>query len=1404
MNRFVTYGLCAVFLILPFALTSCADDRDNDLYSYQGICNASYKEAKYNGLDLRFEESEIISKARAKNKPLWDRFFGEAAHGRPKEAIAVSNRLYNQSLSLGLKDEAARAKALYCLLSGFSYEDGITGSIVRLKKEIPLMDVSVQPLMYLLLGKWYLKYFNSNRWDIVDRPATADFNNEDFRVWDAKKFFDEIDYCYEQAFKAEEFLQKTPLSRFQGLLEMGDAPVNLRPTLFDFAVYDALDFYKAKDNIYFKPYDGLKIDALSDAFADAQHFSSCKLHGDRTSRKYKALKLYQKLLSFHKDDSKPDAFIDGNISRLNYVYNNSVCADERQKREIYIAHMESIVKEYPSSETSAMACYYCADAYLKKGDAAKALELIDKAKKVFPDSKGAVLCLNLERTIKGKELKIICDEMAIPGEEHKIIIYSRNVNSLTLTVYKRERADFLRDFRDCDIMANLQKLPALKKITFPLDAKSDYKASKHELSLPPFEPGFYTVVASCDGHLLSEHKMSSRFFINSSRFALVKRNTLAEREKTFVVEAYSGKPVIGAKVELYNYDTGKSYNRDVIEEKFIHSLKTDKNGLFDLRLPGEQHLLHSADFISVSDGRGSETFERENRYDYSCNEFEFNHSSIVFFTDQSVYYSGQKIFFKAIALFYNCTTKKYSVLPAQELKIILSDLNGEKIDSLELITNEFGSVYGSLKIPEKCFFGKMKLFCSNYNTSHDVFLRVEEYRRPKFFVELEPPKSQLRPGDKVTIYGHAKSYSGGSVSGAKVVCGVNRSVTLSDQNSQAAEQIIDAGIVVTDENGRFSLSFTAEPDLSVDKSLQPVFNYEISADVTDAFAETRSGKLTLRLGYCELQPVLSCDEWQTVKDTVKIEISTFTIDGQPVETFGKVRLVSLKQPSKPMGNTALEEEPALDDYSIKPELNSWPVLSVIEDKEVKTSAAGFAEVFFSLRPGAYRAEFSCYDKYGKKSLTSIPFIVVDEDSKQSCACLPSYFIPNKTLLSVGETLKGVWGTGYKQGMAYVQIFKDEKILKSYWTAAGQTQVLITVPITEELCGGFTVSVFTVKENRFYSHTRTIDVPPRKDRELKVTVESLRSKLWPGKDSSFTIKVCDANGKPVDCELLVSLYDISLDSFWRHQWNSFYSFVPGSYSYVSYDSGNRSNKTSIKSSFFDSLSLPWNRYPSWPFSLGLEADSFYGSIVFYTYELWGRKTNAGPDFSERDSKEIAEREERRELVLPAKKKTSEPSYFYPNLRTGKDGAVTLDFKIPDSLKNCRLMAFAHTPELEIGYCETEIFTQKKLMVKTIAPPFLQEGDEFCFAIKADNLTTKDVKAEMSIDFFDPFTLKKLNVELKHNPAAKVVAISAGQSRSVFWQVTVPKGLRWIAYRASGKSDDWTDSEESRIPVVSGGK
>ena len=61
--------------------------------------------------------------------------------------------------------------------------------------------------------------------------------------------------------------------------------------------------------------------------------------------------------------------------------------------------------------------------------------------------------------------------------------------------------------------------------------------------------------------------------------------------------------------------------------------------------------------------------------------------------------------------------------------------------------------------------------------------------------------------------------------------------------------------------GEFKITFKAIPDSGADKSSLPIFNYEITADVTDINGETRSATMVVNVGYHALVADISVDDF---------------------------------------------------------------------------------------------------------------------------------------------------------------------------------------------------------------------------------------------------------------------------------------------------------------------------------------------------------------------------------------------------------------------------------------------------------------------------------------------------------------------------------------------------------------
>src|SRR5262249_43754672 len=145
------------------------------------------------------------------------------------------------------------------------------------------------------------------------------------------------------------------------------------------------------------------------------------------------------------------------------------------------------------------------------------------------------------------------------------------------------------------------------------------------------------------------------------------------------------------------------------------------------------------------------------------------------------------------------------------------------------------------------------------------------------------------------------------------------------------------------------------------------------------------------------------------------------------------------------------------------------------------------------------------------------------------------FMIRSGTMQPGEEFTAVWGSGYQQAQALVEIESRGKLLQRFWTKPAQTQVLIRQKVTEAMRGGFQVRVTMVHENRAYLESHRVEVP-WSNKELKVRWERFTSKLEPGQKVTWTAIVTGPDAKKAAAEMVATLYDESLDAYRPHSWH----------------------------------------------------------------------------------------------------------------------------------------------------------------------------------------------------------------------------------------------------------------------------
>lgn len=1010
----------------------------------------------------------------------------------------------------------------------------------RLKAEFDKADTYTRPLLQATLAQWYWHYYDRNRWRFMNRTATEKLSEEDFTTWDLPKLFGQIDSLYQDVLKQKQVLVKIQARQFLGFLEAGLMPVELRPTLYDFIAHEALDFYTNAEQAAAKPEDAFEIDAGSDAFAPAEQFLQYKpLITDTTAPKYKALILYQSLMAFHLERKDTESFADIDIERLNYVKNASF-GEERNK--IFIRRMTDVIEKYEALPISSLAAYYLAKAWAEEDNLVKAYNLAQDGYERYPKSIGGKCCMGYTIELMRKAITLTC-ENSVPPERSQIQISYKNFTKVYFRIYNEDWNDVMtKDYydgwrnRDSIINVFLSKEPFAEWST-DLPPTVDLKEKKMMLDVPKLKPGYYRIFASWQPDFRNSTMVQFTSFWVCS-FTLISRS--GGFVDGLVLDAVSGDPIAGAIVTKI---PRQDYYRRILGDKTA----TDANGYFRFDYKNnEQYLLYVK--------KGDEELLTSNDI-YAWRQYqEEPDQRIVFFTDRSLYRPGQTIYFKGICVYVDKGRSKYEVLPSRDITVYFRDVNGKRIESETFTTNDFGSISGQFIAPTDRLTGSMSLQAAGYRGM--ASLRVEEYKRPKFSVELETPRQAVKLYREIEITGKALAYTGAPVDNASVQFSVRREASYPywwywfhfNSERQSENQQIAHGKIKTDGDGNFKITFFSKPDPKISTDDNPTFTYRIHADVVSPDGETRSADTYVRIGYSAL--ALNIESGEYVENNVRFPliVGAQTLDGNALTAKAEIRIYRLKQPAQPIRarlsaqwrNDAFEDAYGGfgDNWMV------WPNDDVVYETSISTERSNPDTIFSELPAGLYKVEAIAKDKYGKEVKAFLPLMVLpDGRSKKFNIKLPSVAKAKNAAVQVGKDLQVFWGTGYESGRCFIEIERDNTVLREFWTENDHTQHSFVFPVTADLRGGFLVRVTQVRENRAYFHTIPIEVP-WDNKNLDVTIETFRDRMTPGEQETMTLKVKGKKNPIEAAEMVATLYDCSLDQFYPHQWQGFDFFKRG--------------------------------------------------------------------------------------------------------------------------------------------------------------------------------------------------------------------------------------------------------------------
>lgn len=876
----------------------------------------------------------------------------------------------------------------------------------------------------------------------------------------------------------------------------------------------------------------------------------------------------------------------------------------------------------------------------------------------------------------------------------------------------------------------------------------------------------------------------------------------------------------------------------------------------------------------------------------------------------------------------------------------------------------------------------------------EVGFKVEEYKRPTFEVVFDEIKKAHNPGDSVHVTGTANSFMGAKIAQTAVSYEIYRSSYYKTWWRSSNSDLIQIAhdTTTTDAEGNFTIPFIASIDKSVKNTENLIYEYNITATITDVNGETREASTNFKMGKQNLVATLNMPQIAEQGDSIAVKVEARNLNDNPVKSKGTLHIYKLQAPDRILQNR-LWAAPEIQQIPKGQFVQLFPH-EPYKDEEKKENWKKGNLVYTSLfeidgsfntnvlpddwKSGVYRAEVELQSE-GITATTNQQFTITDINDND----LPdnerfSYRIVNTDFWKDGF-VKVNLQSAYKALNLNISVFAgDERIFFEQITIDGKQA--IKIPVENLNSDKLQIQIFGVKNGESITENEVISFK-NEEKTLAFETKSFRNKLEPGLKEQWSFSLKNEKNEIPDAEILASMYDVSLDQFTPHSWNSNPKFY-GNVDFPDFNSYTLGDVENLRSTFYGYNQLPgfftaFDKLDLFGFTFGqvnsyqyrsylndkkqkrlntknlagntrgkvtdeygeplpgvqilikntkkgtetnfdgeFGLDTKEGDYLVFSYlgyqqleiavkkdqnlfvmmqgsqEALDEVVTMGYGVSEMKAQPSAAMEEQEigQLLLgqvagvqiaeggdqilirgantikdentpiyiidgeiykgdiplqlspeeissinvlenteaialygsqaangaiiittkkglqlvtqvQARKNLDETAFFFPDLKTDKNGVLSFTFTSPEALTRWKFNMLAHDKNYVTGSYTAQVVTQKELSIVPNAPRFLREGDTITFQAKVANLTDAPMTGVAVLQLFDTTTMQPIDSLLHLGNTGQNFAIKPKNSDVVSWQLAIPENVPAVTYRVLAKAADFSDGEENILPVLS---
>lgn len=1387
----------------------------------------------------------------------WDQVRGLAGEGKAEQALQIAEGLLARARAQ--EDDAELARSLIHLAQLRTGLNGYEAAVRLLAEQEWPRDSLYRSAVALYYAHSLVTYTRTYSWEISRREQTEAKGPGDLRSWTKEELLGQARQTYLQLWDLRETLGALPVETLGEYLEPNSYPRDVRGTLRDAVAYLFVELLL--DTAFWTPEqanDLFRV-GLAGLLAGAAPQSTAPAIRDPTAHPLVQISaILDDLEAWHAGRGERAAVLETRLERLRRL--RAVFRDRADQTAIGAALQQQLpqFRDLPwwAVGQDLLALWVGEDDF--PGSQVRARSLALEGWQTYPDSLGGRRCEHRVKSIEAPEFKL--ESMAQDGAgKRSIKISHRNLERLYFRAFAVDLER--RIATDTDYYAVLFNASAMQKVlatekpaaewTVELPATPDFLEHATYVTPPMKGPGQFMVAASARSDFaLVDNKIQAVNLVLSD-LVLVTRQESGNTLEVQVLSGASGRGIAGAGVGLYRYDYHKGHRQ-------VASATSDGDGFVRLTGPEGENL-----FLFAKKGDELALDEKSIWFHGTGSPSDGDQSLV--YTDRSLYRPGQKLFWKLVSYRSSDQGKRFQVQPGATLTLDLLDPNDEKVASVQATSNAFGSAAGELTIPSGRLLGAWRLSAT---PSGSARIRVEEYKRPTFEVGFPDPASPLRLNRPAEIRGEAKYYFGlplvyGIVKWRVVRDPVYPRHWHGFDWPHGDRQTVAIGTGTLDEKGQFLVNFTPEVDERDPPQRDISYQYQVTADVTDEGGETQSATRSVRLGLVSVEAEVDTEVGFFLEQTENsLTVIRADLDGAPKPGQGSWTLFALKQPevmrlpadqplpTPPQGADGYQTEgdrlrPRWD-TSVDPDelLRNWDDGAELGRGTIVHDTKGQAKVALpALPPGGYRLRYETVDDFGEVCRTQQEFLVA---GKRTALALPALLRVEKPNVAAGGTARFLVISGLVSQPIWFELFRDGKLLQRQKLESASDSQLIEVPVTDADRGGFGIRLTLVRDHQFLSVTDSLFVP-WDDKELKLELASFRDKIRPGTQETWRVTVRRPDGIAADgserwtpeagsAELLAYLYDRSLDLFAPHLPPAVASLYP----IRSQVSGARSTLRQAPSAY--AVGMNWHPLPQYP---GLVGDRLNeqdgGGLAGAAVRLRNRYQSTVPGVPPRPPRVAASPEVLRaspaeyfffdaERLLaqgpatqaampteslpapsePAPKveirsNFAETAFWQPQLLTGPDGSVSIEFQVPDSVTSWNFWLHALTKDLRGGSLHRETQSIKDLMVRPYVPRFLREGDRAELKVVVNNASARDMEGRLRFEILDPDTRHSRMRDFgfpSDQPVSLPVAVKAGGGQNLSFPILVPNRPGPVAFQVTAQAGDQSDGELRMLPVLPG--